>query len=377
MSSTMKIAEPAKMKPRHYRIVLSFFLAVVLPMIVVTVYLWGAAKDQYISSMSFSIRTQNLQSATDLLGGLSSITGSSSSDVDILTQFIESGDIIHSVGANIDLESVFSQEWPTDFVFAYDPSGQFEDLHNYWKSSVLTQTVNGVVTLSVRTYEPQMSYDIVLAVFEASRELINRLSDEAHSDATRFSRNELQAAETRLTGAREAMTNYRLEAQIIDPNAALQAQMGILTALQSQLAEAFIQKDLLTRTRREDDPRMNELDRKIAAYTARIEVEQRKFGRGGKGPGGEDYATLFARYEMLISDLEFAELAYRSSQLAYDSAIAEAKQQARYLVAHVKPTLAEKSLAPNRIVKLLVVTVLVLLIWSIGLLIFYSIRDRR
>lgn len=377
MKRILQIAEPARMKLRHYRVLLSFALFVALPTLLAAIYLWGFAKDQYISSMSFSVRTESMQSATDLLGGLSSITGSSSNDVDILTQFIESSDLIHTVNAKIDLSAVFSEKWPVDFIYAYNPNGQFEDLHEYWNASVLKSKTNGILTLSVRSYNPEMSNKIILAIYEASRDLINRLSAEARADATRFATDELVQTQDRLTKAREAMTNFRLEAQIIDPNATLQAAMGILTQLQSQNAETTIQRDLLSRTVGADDPRIQDLDRKIAAFEAQIAMEQNKYARGGKGPGGEDYATLFARYEVLLSELQFSEQAYRTAEILYSSALAEAKRQARYLVAHVKPTVAEKSLAPERMTKLMVLVLFSMLIWSIGLLIYYSVRDRR
>ena len=377
MSDAVEIAGPAQMKPRHHRIVLSFVLIVIAPMLASAVYLWGFAKDQYISSMSFSVRTESLQSATDLLGGLSSITGSSSSDVDILTQYIASGDLVRLIEADINLRQIFSAEWPNDLLFAFDPSGQFEDLLDYWNSHVLTQSENGIVTLSVRSYDPVASNKITLAIYEANRQLINRLSDEAHEDATRFSRDELETAENRLTAARKAMTSFRLEAQIVDPNATLEAQMRILTQLQVQQAESFIQRDLLTRTSGLDDPRVSEVSRKIDALQAQIDIEKNKFGYGGQGPGGADYATLFATYERLASDMLFAEEAYRSSLLAYNASLAEAKRKARYLVAHVKPTVAEKSKYPKRPIKLFILVLFVTLLWSVGLLIYYSIRDRR
>lgn len=377
MNDVANIAGPARMKPRHYRLMQSFAIVVIAPIILAAIYLWGFAKDQYVSSMSFSVRTESLQSAADLLGGLSSITGSSSSDVDILTQFIASGDLIQLVNSEIDLAAVFSAEWPMDFVFAYDPSGEFEDLQDYWQNNVTTQSENGIVTLTVRSYDPQTTLQITERIYSNSRDLINRLSEEARLDATRFSRDELQAAEERLGAAREAMTSFRLSAQIVDPNATLQAQMGILAQLQTQQAEALIQKDLLSQTVREHDPRMEELNRKISALQLQIDIEQKKFGRGGDGPGGEDYATLFSRYERLVSDLTFAEEAYRTAQLTYQSALSEAKRKASYLVAHVKPTLAEKSLYPKRPTTLVVISLFMTLLWSIGLLIFYSIRDRR
>jgi capsular polysaccharide transport system permease protein len=327
--------------------------------------------------MSFSVRTESMQSATDLLGGLSSITGSSSSDVDILTQFIGSGDLIQLVNEQVNLKDAFSAQWPRDFLFAFNPNGQFEDLHEYWNSIATTQSVNGIVTLTVRSYDPETSYAITLAIYEASRELINRLLDEAHADASRFSRDELRAGESRLAKARKGLTSFRLEAQIVDPNASLQAQMGILTQLQAQLADSLVQRNLLSRSARDDDPRLNETNRKISALQTQIDIEQQKFSLGGQGPGGEDYATLFADYERLTSDLQFAEDAYRSAQLTYTSAIADAKRTARYLVAHVQPTVAEKSLYPLRVTHLLVTSLFVFLLWSVGLLAYYSIRDRR
>lgn len=377
MEQDLEIAGPARMEKRHFRIAYSFIIAVIFPIFLSATYLWFFAKDQYISSMSFSVRSESMQSATDLLGGLSSITGSSSSDVDILTQFIDSGDLLKQVDAKLNLKQIYSSQWPEDFLFSFNPEGKFEDLHKYWNKVTTTQTVNGIVTLTVRSYDPQVSYDIAVATYEACRQLIRDLSDEAHSDATRFSRDELQASESRLALAREALTTFRLEAQIVDPNASLQAQMGILTELQTQLADSLVQKHLFSRTDRENDPRMNEVDRKISALRAQIDAEQEKFSRGGRGPGGEDYATLFAKYERLTSDLLFAEEAYRAAQLTHAAALADAKRTARYLVAHIQPTIPEKSLYPLRATHLMIFALFVTLLWSVGLLIYYSIRDRR
>ena len=376
MQENLEIAGPARMEKRHFNVLYSFVFAVIMPMLLSAIYLWGFAKDQYLTSMSFSVRTESLQSASDLLGGLSSITGSTSSDVDILAQFIASNNLIQIVDADIDLREAFSAAWPRDFIFAYNPSGQSEDLQEYWNNIVQTQSENGIMTLSVRSYNPQTSHKITTAIYEASRDLINRLSDEAHADATRFSRDELLVGEERLSAAREAMTNFRLEAKIVDPNVTLQVQMGVLTQLQAQLAEGLVQMKILSRSVSDTDPRLREANRTISALQEQIEIEEYKFSRGGDGPGGDDYATLFANYERLTSDLLFAEQAYHIAQLAYSSALAEAKRTASYLVAHIQPTLAEKSLYPKRLTQLMVMGLFVLLLWSVGVLIYYSIRDR-
>ena len=109
----------------------------------------------------------------------------------------------------------------------------------------------------------------------------------------------------------------------------------------------------------------------------RISEERSKFGVGGQGRAGEDYATLTAEFERLTVDREFAEQAYTSALSAYDGALAEAQRQSRYLAAHVAPTHAESSRYPERGVLLLLVGLFGFLVWAISVLIYYSIRDRR
>jgi len=275
------------------------------------------------------------------------------------------------------VSEVFSRGWPRDFVLAFDPKGKLEDLHDYWLRNVTSSSSGGLITLTVRSYDAQRSQEIAMAVFEASRSLVNRLSNEARADATRLTRDDLHEAETRLRSARTELTGFRLRTQIVDPGSALQAQLEILSDLQSRLSEVQVQRDLLRKTAPERDPRLAEAQRKIDALELQISREQDKFGAGGQGPGGEDYATLFAQYERLSAEQRFAEEGYRAAMVAHDAAVAESKATSRYLVMHVRPTVAEKSLFPDRPMILLVAGVFLLTAWAIGLLIYYSIRDRR
>lgn len=76
MVEVAPIAAPAGMKRRHWGLLLSFALMVLLPLAVTVVYLTEVATDQYSSTTGFTVRQEDSSSATDLLGGLASITGS-------------------------------------------------------------------------------------------------------------------------------------------------------------------------------------------------------------------------------------------------------------------------------------------------------------
>ena len=162
--------------------------------------------------------------------------------------------------------------------------------------------------------------------------------------------------------------------------------VGILTRVQNpvgnagivqQLAEQLIALDLLRETTREGDPRIVRAERTVRVIEARIEDEKRKLGLGASDSSSDAFASLVGEYESLIVDREFAEQTYTAALAAYDAAQAEARRQTRYLAAHVTPTLAEKSLYPQRITIAGLITLFAFLIWTLVVLVAYSLRDRH
>ena len=142
------------------------------------------------------------------------------------------------------------------------------------------------------------------------------------------------------------------------------------------------EQDLLRESAPSGDPRLNQIGRRITAIEERIKDESRKFGRTGSissDPNGaaSDYATLVAEFERLAVDMQFAEESYRAALASYDSARAEAQRQSRYLAAHIRPSQAEKSLYPERLTLWALTTFFLAMVWAIGALVYYSVRDRR
>lgn len=367
---------------RHWLLLLSFFLIVVVPTLVTGWYLWSRATDQYVSSVGFSVRTEDAQPSVDLLGGLAALGGGSTggaADTDILYQYIRSADLVDRIDQRLDLRSMFSHEWPRDFVFAYNPKGTIEDLTDFWQRQVQIyyDSSTGLITLNISAFNPQDAQKIAQAILEESTVKINQLSSVAREDATRLAREELEKSRVELTAARQAMTAYRMRTQIVDPQADLAGQMGVLAGLQTQLAEQMIQHDLLVENNtRADDNRVVQAQKKIEALQNLIQRERAKFSEGGHGPAGESYAQLVAEYEKLAVDREFAEGAYRGARIAYESAMAEAQRQSRYLAPHITPRIAEASTQPQRLRLLALTAGLLLIGWSIFTLVYYSVRDR-
>lgn len=370
----------ARPRKRHLFLILSIVVIVLVPALGAAAYLWGRAADQYASRLAFSVRTEHQSSAIELLGGITELSGSSSSDADILFSYLTSQELVSKVQNRVDLIDIWSKvSTRQDPLFAYHPSGTIEDLQDHWnrKVDIVYDSSTGLIDLEVLAFDPADALIIAEAILSECTAMINSLSKVAQQDSILFTQEELDGAVERLKTARRALTQFRNRTQIVDPSIDTQNQMGLLVTLQQQLADALIESDLLADTTRQNDPRITQAKRRIEVINLRIASERRKLGLGEDGDSSGAFATLVGEYEGLIVDREFAESAYTATLAAHDAALSEARRQSRYLAAHVKPTLAERAEYPQRVWMLALVSVFSFFGWAALCLVYYSLRDRR
>ncbi|MEW2915172.1 sugar transporter [Leisingera sp. JC11] len=375
------VARPAQMKQRHWGLLASFAALVLAPLAAAVFYLFAVAEDQYASTAGFTVRSQESSGASDLLGGLASFAGASTaSDGDILYEFIQSQEMAGAVNARVDLRAHYSQHWPGDWAFSIWPDATLEELVWFWQriARISYDSSSGLTEVQVTAYDPETARAITRAIVEESQIRINALNDQAHADAMRYAEADLAEALERLKRAREALTRFRTRTRIVDPEADIQGRMGVMNNLQEQLAEALIEYDLLTGTVAEGDVRLKKALQQIDVIRARIDIERQTFASSNTDTGGvgEDYPSLISEYERLTVDREFAEETYRAALAALELARDEAARQSRYLATYITPTLAEEAEYPRRFVMTGLAGLFLLLGWSIGTLIYYSIRDR-
>lgn len=370
-------ASTARLKPRHLGVAASFVLIVLLPILVSTWYLYARAEDQYASYMGFTVRSESGVSPSELLGGLSSLVGSTSStgnDTDILYKFIQSHDLVQRIDDRLDLRAMWSKP-ENDPVFAYTGNDSLEDLLSEWERKVRVYYDEGMIDLRVVAFDPKDAQAITQAIYEESTILVNELNAVAREDALRYARSDLDQALERLRSARQAMTEFRNRHQLVDPAADVAGQAGVVSTLQAQLAEQLVALGLLQANAQENDPRIEQTQLRVNVIREQIAAERQKFG--SETATGEALSEVVGQFESLMVDREFAEQTYIASLAAYDAARAEAARQTRYLAAYVKPTLADDSEFPKRLKLLPLLGGFLLLIWIVGILTYYSLRDRR
>lgn len=367
----------ARLRRRHLLVAISFILCVLVPSAVSAWYLWTRATPQYASTVGFTVRREEGGgSALELLGGLAPISGASSSDTDILYEFLQSQRLVADLDAKLDLKAIWSRP-EGDPVFTY--SGEtIEDLLDYWKRmvSISYDSSSGLIEVRVLAFDRNEAQQIASAVVEESSRMINELSAIAREDSIRYSREDLEEAVERLKAARQKLIEFRNRNQIVDPTIDLANQGGLMGSLQTQLAAALIEVDLLKESVREGDPRLIQAQRRVEVIESRIQAERSQMGVNG-GAAGTDFPALVGEYEALSVDLEFAQRSYVAAMAAHDAALAESRRKSRYLAAYAEPSLAEAAKFPQRLMLQSILTVFLFLAWSIVVLVAYALRDRR
>jgi capsular polysaccharide transport system permease protein len=376
---TRALAKAARMRKRHWGVLVSFIAIVIIPLFIVAVYLWAIADDRYASTTGFSVRQADEQSSSDILGGLVKFTGGSSSpDSDVLYQFIRSQNLALEVDKKLHLREYFSAHWKSDPVFALAPNATAEDLHEYWGRVVRVtySQGSGLLQVDVHTFSPDMAQKIAREIVSESTKLINGLNDVARNDAIRYADNDLAKAVEKLRAARENLTEFRTRTQIVDLQADIQGRMGVTNNLQQQLVQELVALDQLAASTSADDPRVTQAKRRIQAIRERIANERQNLATTIVPGTGKDYPALRSEFEGLTVDQEFAEQVYRAALTARDAAYDSAQRQTRYLATYITPTLADAPEYPQRGMIFGLAALFLMLSWGIVVLIYYSIRDR-
>jgi len=370
-------AQKAVMRPRHWVLLALFMLIVVGPPAGYGWYLFTAAADLYESDAGFSSRTQAAASPFDFLGVMAGGSSSSSSDMDIVFEFIRSQELMNRVDAKLDLRKIYGKP-RDDVLMRFDPQGSVEDLQTYWQSMVVPnfEKSTGLMTLTVWAFDPKDAQAIATEVLAQSTAMINELSKTAQADTTRYSQESLANSEARMAQAQQALTNFRIANGIVDPAQQVSGTAQVVNTLVQQLAEAQIDLDMLSGTVPATDPRLGQLNRRIAVIQSRMASEQAKVG-GLADPGASNYAKLLTDYQNLTMEQDFAQKAYITALGAYDQAVNDAQHQTRYLATYLQPTLAQSSTAPQRVLRIVLTALGGLLTWLIGAMFYYALRDRR
>ncbi|MCJ2080992.1 capsule biosynthesis protein [Methylobacterium sp. J-090] len=376
---------PASAKPPNLTIDLirNFSVFVLLPTLLLAIYLYGFASNQYISEAQFTVRgnVEPMEEASSAGQFSDLIQKHNSQDSFIVKDYIQSQTLVTKMEESLKVSAMFSRG-EADFWSRYRPHQPIEDLTRYWRKQVIARidVISGVITLTVRAFTPQDALTISREVIARTEVLINEISRNAQTDLVAHAEADAVRAQTRLREAHLALQTFRNRWGIIDPIKAAEATLTTLGSLRKDQLKAETDLQVLRGSNLDEKSRsIQTLVANLAAIqyqTKRLQDQLTTEGLSGSDPSNNMTRALL-EYEGLQVEKTIAGKLNESANLMVDRARIAANKQQIFLATFVPPDLPIASLFPQRGYALTVGFFCFLVLWSSIALIVAGLKDQR
>jgi capsular polysaccharide transport system permease protein len=353
-------------------------LFVIAPTLLVAAYTFGIAAKQYESEAHFIVKTVQSGSGGGSASSLAQMfglgAGMNPSQAESLSvgDFLSSHDAVDALKQRIDLIGVFRrpQADPLSRLASAHPAA--ETLLKYYRKQIKVaySSDTGITTLTVRTFVPQDAKAIANILLGLGEQRVNDLNQRALANTLAAAETQLHTAEEGVAAAQGSLTHLRQGQHDIDPERTSTVQISLVAGLQSELAQERAQLAGMGGTISADSPQHIALAARIRA------LETQVASQSGKLTGSTSaIAPNLGAYEALKIKQDFAAKRYESAAAALESAREQALKQELYIVRIVEPNLPQKSLYPQRWLRVGTVFFILLLSYGIGWLILAGVRE--
>ncbi len=355
-------------------VIKSLLIVVGIPTIIAFVYFSFFASDIYVSEAKFAIRSSKpgvtLSGVAALFGG----AGSSGAGQDsiVVEEYIHSQDMLNVLEEKFSLFDRYSNE-DIDFIARLGTDATREEFLEYIinKVEVIRDDTSNIISLRVKAFTAELAKSVALEIISLSEDIVNRLSIRMESDTLEMAQSEVDRAALKAYKINEKLSAFRNANKSIDPSAETNSVFGIVSGLESKLAET---RALLNEKRLYMHERSQEVQSIInrqKALSSELQSERKRLA------SREDSSMrgLIEKYQPLILEQELVREQYTSALSSLEASRIEAQRKKQYLIPFVLPNLPDEAIEPRRLMGVLNVAMFAFLAYSIGGLMWSALRD--
>jgi len=341
-----------------------FWITVLIPTILSTLYFGVLASDVYVSETQFVVRSPDKPS-TSGLGVLLKSSGFANAGDEIYAaqKYVLSRDALRALNQHQEFVKAYSNS-SISFFDRYNAAGlseKFEDLYKYYgtKVDVEHDTTSSIVTLTVRAYTAGDAHRFNERLLEMAEATVNKLNTRGRQDLIRFAQTEVDEAKKKAQNAAVALAVYRNKQGVVDPEKQATIQLQMISKLQDELIATRTQLREL-RAFAPQNPQIQVLETRAKGIAAEIEDQA---GQVAGDP--RSLSSQATRYERLLLDNQFAEKQLASAMASLEDARNEARRKQAYVERIVQPNTPDKPLEPRRLRSIFSTLILGLAAWGI------------
>ena len=353
-----------------------FIVVVLIPMAMAVLYFGFLASDVYVSESRFVVRSPD-KPASSGIGVLLKSAGftNAGDEVYAAKDYVVSRDAL----AALNQRNAYQNASSRASIFYFDRFGTlfsgftFEDLFKYFQSRVRVEHVasSSITTLTVRAYTPRDAQQFNERLLEMAEATVNRLNERGRKDLIRFAEKEVDDAKQAGRTAALALSAYRNQEGVVDPEKQAAVQLQMISKLQDELIAARTQLVAL---------------RQFTPLNPQIEVLQSRIGELGReidvllGKVAGDRRSLAAtaaQYQRLALESQFADKQLAAAMASLEDARNEARRKQAYVERIVEPNLPDDALEPRRLRGFFSTLAFCLIVWGVLRMLFAAIREHK
>jgi capsular polysaccharide transport system permease protein len=370
-------------QPRRWSARAKLFLGiVVVPIFLVAVYFFLIAAPRYVSEASFIVRSAANQGPQGSFGsgaamGAASLSsaGAPGDFADAVNSYILSRDMVDQLENENALRSVLLRR-ESDFLFRFPNIYRRDDreqlYYHYLKmvSADLDKT-SGITTVSITTFRPEDSQNLVNALLQHAEELINRLNDRMMKDAESYAQSVVKRAQDHVVDVGLRLVEFRNSVGSVDPSRESASALEQIAQMTTELAEmqASLQQQISLSP---SSPAIPPLRERIRTYQEQIEREKLKIVGADRS-----LAAKLSEFERLTLERQLAAREMDSALASLTATRQDAQRQHLYLQRITGPNFADEAKYPRRMLGVTVALVLFLAIFVVVNSIYKSIMEHR
>ena len=313
-----------------------FLITVLIPTIISTLYFGALASDVYISESQFVVRSPD-KPAQSGLGLLLKSSGFANAGDEIYSaqNYVLSRDALKA----LDEKRAFTTAYENPSISIFDRfnaggfSGTFEDLYKYYQKKILVEhdTTSSITTLTVKAYTAQDARRFNERLLEMAEATVNKLNSRGREDLIRFAQVEVDDAKKKAQGAALALSIYRNQQGVVDPEKQAAVQLQMVSKLQDELIATRTQLREL-RAFAPQNPQIEVLNTRAQGLTDEITDQLNQVAGNTRS-----LSSQAAKYQRLVLDNQFAERQLASAMASLEEAKNEARRKQAYVERIVQP----------------------------------------
>jgi capsular polysaccharide transport system permease protein len=225
--------------------------------------------------------------------------------------------------------------------------------------------------LKTSAFTPSEAQEINTFLLSEAERLINDINDRAREDLITFASNEVKAAEEKAKAAALAVSDFRNQEGVVDPEAQTQLHFEQISRLQEELIKTRAQLTQL-RVFAPESPHPPALELRARTLDSEIAAEMEKIS------GGDDsLASKAAEFQRLNLERQFADQQLAAALASLETARNEAQRQQLYLETISKPSFPDDATQPKRLRSILTTLALSAIAWGIIAMLVAGVREHQ